>query len=107
MTNREISGNYRVNYDDKNWKLIMDYLKSSNYYKIHPINRAQIIDDILMFAEFGYVNHSLVFELTEYLQHETHRIPLTKFMDYFFNIHDSWLLKISDYHKEFEVTPNF
>ncbi|KAH0549493.1 hypothetical protein KQX54_009743 [Cotesia glomerata] len=87
---------------DKNWNLILDYLKTSNYHKIHPINRAQIIDDVLTFAEFGYVNHSLVFELTEYLQQETHRIPLAKFLDYFFNIHDSRLLKISDYHKEFE-----
>lgn len=46
ILNRQQTGYYRVQYDEKNYNLIMKELNDGDPSKIHPINRAQIIDDI-------------------------------------------------------------
>lgn len=98
-----IIGNYRVNYDEKNWKLIIDYLKTSKYVKIHPVNRAQIIDDLLTLMEFGYLNSNLLFELDEYLKQETDSIPMTRFWNYLFYIYDNFFYRKDGYYDNFMV----
>ncbi|CAD6234140.1 GSCOCG00007592001-RA-CDS, partial [Cotesia congregata] len=75
ICNKQQFGYYRVNYDEKNWKLITDYLKSGNYQKIHVLNRAQLIDDAFVFAEFGYLNFNVAFDLARYLKIETEYVP--------------------------------
>lgn len=70
-------GYYRVNYNLENWQLIIDYLKNENMTeKIHPLNRAQLLDDSFHLAEAEeLVNHTVFLEMTNYLQHETDYIP--------------------------------
>lgn len=44
-------GYYRVNYDETNWRLLVQYLQDpTQYMKIAPANRAQLIDDALNLA---------------------------------------------------------
>ncbi|CAD6234139.1 GSCOCG00007591001-RA-CDS, partial [Cotesia congregata] len=75
ICNKQQFGYYRVNYDERNWKLITNYLKSENYKKIHVLNRAQLIDDAFVFAEFGYLNFNVAFDLARYLRIETEYVP--------------------------------
>lgn len=68
-------GYYRVNYDENNWKMLIDYLRSKNFKKIHAINRAALLDDAFNLARAGYVNYSIPFDIAMYLIHETEYEP--------------------------------
>lgn len=71
-----LPGYYRVNYDETNWRLISQYLKTENYTNIHVLNRAQLIDDAFNLARSGRLNYSIVFGFAEYISQETDYIPL-------------------------------
>ncbi|KAG8230286.1 hypothetical protein J437_LFUL010189 [Ladona fulva] len=73
--NIQVTGYYRVNYDDENWKLITDYLNSDNHVKIHVLNKAQLVCDSLNLAKAGYLNYNHALGLTSYLARETDFIP--------------------------------
>ncbi|XP_043289617.1 aminopeptidase N-like [Venturia canescens] len=77
MLNSQQTGYYRVNYDLKNWQLIIDYLKNENMTeKIHTLNRAQLLDDSFHLAQAAELpNHSVFFEMTNYLQQEKDYVP--------------------------------
>jgi aminopeptidase N len=68
-------GYYRVNYDQNNWDLLINFLKSDNYMKIHPVNRAQLLDDALNLARAGVLPYGTALELAEYLVKERDYIP--------------------------------
>lgn len=67
-------GFYRVNYDQKNWKLILIQL-ITNPCKIHELNRAQIIDDTYHLAKAGLIPYYYYISLLEYLLMEDHVTP--------------------------------
>ena len=50
--NVDQTGYYRVNYDEKNWKLITDQLLQ-DVSKIYQTNRAQLLDDSWNLARAG------------------------------------------------------
>lgn len=62
-------------YDEVNYQLLIDYLKSEEYSNIHPLNRAQLLDDSLNLARAGLLNYSTALDLTTYLAKETDFIP--------------------------------
>ncbi|KAH0560476.1 hypothetical protein KQX54_005086 [Cotesia glomerata] len=97
ISNKQQFGYYRVNYDEKNWQLIVNYLNSENYYKIHYLNRAQLIDDAFTLAFEGYVSYSIVFELMEYLRYETDSLPWATFLDNIYRLQGSSLPHSSYY----------
>ena len=70
----DISGYFRVNYDVKNWKLIIQQLER-DHTQIHVINRAQLIDDALNLARVGLLDYKLALGVTSYLKRETEYIP--------------------------------
>ncbi|MPC09521.1 Aminopeptidase N [Portunus trituberculatus] len=72
--NVQETGYYRVNYDDKNWKLLIEQLKV-DHTKIHVNNRAQLIDDALNLARAGQLSYSLPMDLIAYLKNETSYTP--------------------------------
>lgn len=67
-------GFYRVNYDQKNWKLILLQLIIMPC-KIHELNRAQIIDDVYHLAKAGLLPYYYYISLLEYLLMEDHVTP--------------------------------
>lgn len=73
--NKQQTGYYRVNYDKANWDLIIKYLKTENFKKIHHLNRAQLIDDAWNLARAGHLDYEIPFELTNYLENETEYAP--------------------------------
>ncbi|XP_076290084.1 aminopeptidase N isoform X2 [Lasioglossum baleicum] len=63
-------GYYRVNYDEKNWRLLINSLISKDFKKIHQVNRASLIDDAFNLAKAGYLDYSIPFNLSSYLIQE-------------------------------------
>ncbi|XP_015517541.2 uncharacterized protein LOC107222622 [Neodiprion lecontei] len=77
ICNLQQTGFYRVNYDEQNWNLISEYLLTSNFTNISPINRAQLIDDAFNLARAGYLSYNIALSLTRYLRQETDHVPWT------------------------------
>lgn len=67
-------GYYRVNYDIKNWKLLIDQL-NSNHKLISTTNRAQILDDIFELARSAVIDYRFAMEATKYLKSERDYLP--------------------------------
>lgn len=74
-------GYYRVNYDEVLWSRIITALRTTNFERIHEINRAQIIDDLLNFARSGYVQYSLALNATLYLWQDSNHLPWRAFFN--------------------------
>ncbi|XP_043288510.1 aminopeptidase N-like [Venturia canescens] len=77
ILNSQQTGYYRVNYDPRNWYMIIDCLKNSTTMKkIHPSNRAQLLDDSFHLARAQKLpDLSIFLEMTNYLQHEDDYVP--------------------------------
>ncbi|KAF6203836.1 hypothetical protein GE061_002171 [Apolygus lucorum] len=70
------TGFYRVNYDERNWQLIIAQLRDPDrFLNIGELNRAQLIDDSLQLARAGQLNYSVALNLTTYLAEEVSYLP--------------------------------
>lgn len=69
------SGLYRVQYDERNWKMISDALNSDRFTEISPLNRADILMSVFDLAKTGDVSYELAFNVTRYLERETEYLP--------------------------------
>ncbi|KAM0729596.1 Aminopeptidase N [Formica fusca] len=77
--NVQQSGYYRVNYDEKYWMKLFDYLKYDNINTIHKNNRAALIDDLMNLARADYINYKTVISALMYLKQENDYIPWRAF----------------------------
>lgn len=75
LFNTQMSTLYKVNYDERNWKLLIDTLINGDFERIHVINRAQLIDDALYLAWTGEQNYDIAMQLLEYLRREREYLP--------------------------------
>lgn len=73
--NITFAGFYRVNYDKENWWKISEYLKSNDYSKIHPINRAQLLYDVFRIYQDDQSYLEILVSITSYLHQETDYLP--------------------------------
>ncbi|CAG9134640.1 unnamed protein product [Plutella xylostella] len=77
IANIQQTGFYRINYDMRNWKMLIDVLNDrSRFESIHPINRAQIVDDAMNLALAGRLDYGTALDITSYLVHERSYVPL-------------------------------
>ncbi|XP_076080852.1 aminopeptidase N-like isoform X2 [Mytilus galloprovincialis] len=67
-------GYYRVNYPESNWQKLIQQLKT-DLTKIHPINRAQIINDAWNLAKSGDLKMSIALQTVEYMSTEDNFLP--------------------------------
>lgn len=72
--NRAQVGYYRVNYDQRNWELIIDTLLT-NPLAIPRANRAQLIDDAFNLARAEYLDMAVALKLLTYLRLEMEYAP--------------------------------
>ncbi|KAL1390301.1 hypothetical protein pipiens_012445 [Culex pipiens pipiens] len=99
IVNVQQTGYYRVNYDQRNWALIVAHLLDKRKFTtIAPSNRAQLIDDALNLARGGHLNYGVALNVTRYLVHETEYVPWKAGIGAL-NFIDSMLLKTSNYDK--------
>ncbi|XP_062535538.1 aminopeptidase N [Armigeres subalbatus] len=97
VVNIQQTGYFRVNYDHRNWGMIVDHLMDKRKHtEIAPSNRAQLIDDALNLARGGYLNYSTALNITRYLVHETEYVPWKAAIGSL-NFIDSMFIKTSHY----------
>ncbi|NWX29986.1 AMPN Aminopeptidase, partial [Notiomystis cincta] len=74
LLNLNVSGYFRVNYNQENWDQLLSQLGTD--HKVFPvINRAQIIDDAFNLARAKYINVTLALDTTRFLSQETEYMP--------------------------------
>ncbi|CAL4058634.1 unnamed protein product, partial [Meganyctiphanes norvegica] len=78
--NIQMTGYYRVNYDEYSWSLLARQLQE-NHDRIHVCNRAQIIDDSLTMARAGMVSYNVALNITKYLAMETSYVAWKAFFN--------------------------
>ena len=71
-------GFYRVNYDQRNWNLLIEGLKG-NITQFPVVSRAQLIDDAFSLARAGDLSVTVPLELSKYLCAELNYIPFSAF----------------------------
>lgn len=76
LLNVNQTGYYRVNYDDRNWRLLIHQLRKPRGHLIFdPKNRAQMLDDALNLAAAGYLSYETALNITRYLHQERDYVP--------------------------------
>ena len=74
ILNKQSTGYYRIDYDERNWNLIIDGLISKPH-KIHPRNRAQLLHDAYQFSSTGHLSHNILLNMMTYLKNEGQYAP--------------------------------
>ncbi|NXP68952.1 AMPN Aminopeptidase, partial [Chloropsis cyanopogon] len=74
LLNINVTGYFRVNYNQENWDQLLDQL-NTNHTVFPVINRAQIIDDAFNLARAKYVDVTLALNTTRFLRQETEYMP--------------------------------
>lgn len=75
LFNRQLTGYYRILYDERNYRLILGELKYGDDSKIHPFNQAQLINDLGYFVRSGRLPYRLFFDFVKYLNRVTEAVP--------------------------------
>jgi len=75
ILNKKAMGYFRINYDEENWMLLANTLMTDRQ-AIHPLNRAQIICDVIALARTGHVTQEIHDAIMEYIDMETDFAPL-------------------------------
>nr|XP_020506937.1 aminopeptidase N-like [Labrus bergylta] len=74
LANHNVSGYYRVNYDEANWEKLLTAL-ANDHQLIPVINRAQLIDDAFNLARAKIIPTVLALRTTKYLIQEREYMP--------------------------------
>lgn len=67
-------GLYRVNYDEKNWQMLSDYLKTKHNV-LPELNRVLLIDNAMELAWTGKLKYDIAFDLLSYIKDDIHYLP--------------------------------
>jgi aminopeptidase N len=106
ILNKQQFGYYRVNYDIENWNRIIDYMNTENFANIHPLNRAQLIDDAFNFAYNGKIPYDIPLRLCDYLTRERHYVPLVTFYEAISSYIFIYSYGVND-HSEYKYFKNY
>ncbi|KAJ8417420.1 hypothetical protein AAFF_G00286470 [Aldrovandia affinis] len=90
LANINVTGYYRVNYDQGNWDRLLAQL-NSDHQSIPTINRAQLVDDAFNLARASLISTTMALNTTKYLSNERDYMPWESALDnldYFFLMFD-------------------
>ena len=74
LANIKQIGFFRVNYDEKNWQLLIEQLKN-NHLKIDVVSRAQLLNDLFNLGRAELKKQTDFLEVISYLKKETEPMP--------------------------------
>jgi hypothetical protein len=101
IVNPEEIGPFPVNYDEKNWNLLSEYLQTETGRNAIPVyTRAKLLHDAWNLAYSGQLSFAIAFDMTLFMKHERHHIvwnPVFTFID-----HIGRHIDMSSVHKKFE-----
>ncbi|XP_032650172.1 aminopeptidase N [Chelonoidis abingdonii] len=80
LLNINVTGYFRVNYDQDNWNKLLTQL-NTDHQAIPVINRAQIIDDAFNLARAKHISIVLALNTTTYLGKEQEYLPWSAALD--------------------------
>ncbi|GLV42082.1 uncharacterized protein CBL_04959 [Carabus blaptoides fortunei] len=72
--NIQASGLYRVNYDEKNWKMLAEYLKTKHDV-LPELNRVVLLDNVMELAWTGKLKYEIAFDLLSYIKDDNQYLP--------------------------------
>lgn len=102
IINPEEIGPFPVNYDERNWNLLSEYLKTENGRKNIPIyTRAKLLHDAWNLAYAGDLSFATAFNMTLFMKYERDHLawnPVFTFIDHIGRHIDM----SADIHKKFE-----
>lgn len=99
ILNIQVTGYYRVKYDEANWRLIIKHLNDPmRFHEISQSNRAQLLDDAMNFARSKLLDYQIALDLTKYLTHERDYVPWKSAINNLIYI-DAMLILTPDYDK--------
>lgn len=79
--NIQLAGLYKIKYDRRNYKLIVQALNGDQFKNINTINRAQLIDDAMDLAWTGEQDYGIALAMINYLKQEDEYIPWKSALD--------------------------
>lgn len=100
ILNAQQTGYFRVNYDESNWRALIDELED-DISNIHFLNRAQINDDSFNLARANQLNYDIPLDMANYLKKETEYVPLQAALNNL-NYLDLMLRKTDQDYKAFQ-----
>ncbi|TMW48648.1 hypothetical protein DOY81_006278 [Sarcophaga bullata] len=95
LLNKQSTGYYRIIYDEENYKLLIKGLQTRPH-KMHPRNRAQLMNDAYYFTASGRLNHSILLDMMVYLKQEDQYAPWAT-AEKIINTYNRYLSGDSDY----------
>lgn len=97
ILNKQSTGYYRINYDERNWLLIADGLLERPQ-TVHPRNRAQLLYDANKFVAYERLSHTILLRLLAYLPGEDQYAPWTA-ANSIINTYNGYLNGHADYEQ--------
>ncbi|CAG9569100.1 unnamed protein product [Danaus chrysippus] len=76
LFNYNMMAPFRVNYDENNWKLLINTLTSDKYSVIPVEGRVQMLSDAFELAWNNQLDYGMTLQLASYLQREQEYLPL-------------------------------
>jgi len=70
IVNKQLTGYYRVQYDQHNYDLLTAEMNSDNWSNIHVLNRAQLLDDAINLAKARIIDIKIAFGFLNSLRRE-------------------------------------
>ncbi|KAJ8709893.1 hypothetical protein PYW08_009897 [Mythimna loreyi] len=77
LFNHDMIAPYRVNYDPRNWQLLIRTLKMEDYTQIPVLGRVQLLSDAFALAWTNHLDYNTALSLASYLQREKDYLPLS------------------------------
>lgn len=90
LVNVNQTGFYRVNYDVKNWEMLIQQLLN-DHTVFDSKNRAQMLDDAMNLAAAGHLSYEIALNVTRYLVKETDLVPWKSAMSAFEYLNDMFV----------------
>lgn len=75
LFNIQGSGLYRVNYDEENWKMLLNTLNSDKFDEISMFSRILLMEDSASLAWTGDLKYDVFFTILNYLKREEKYLP--------------------------------